>query len=114
MTEEIGRKKIKEFVGNDKPYMLSAVNQFDWMGVCGLFGIYNVPFFYIPIDLSSLFLGNGIDPDVDHEEFATSLGIDVSNLRKHHALDDARLVKALYDEITYTHTCAGRPHKATC
>jgi len=98
------REKIQEFVGNDNPYMLADVNQFDWMGICRLFGIYNVPFFYIPIDLSSILFAKGIDPDVNREEFAASLGIDVTSFKKHHALDDARIVKAIYDEITYTHT----------
>ena len=47
-------KEIRQFVGDSKPYLIADVNQFDWMGICGLFGIENIPFFYIPIDFASI------------------------------------------------------------
>jgi hypothetical protein len=31
------KEKILAFVGDEKPYFLSYVPSFDWMGVCGLF-----------------------------------------------------------------------------
>lgn len=92
-------KEIKSFVGDSKPYLVADVNQFDWMGICGIFGIWNVPFFYIPIDFASILWGKGIDPDVNREEFAKEQGIDVSNFKKHNALDDAKMLKALYMNI---------------
>ena len=91
--------EIRNFVGDEKPYLIADVNQFDWMGICGLFGIYNIPFHYIPIDFASILWSKGIDPDVDRIEFARKNGIDVSNFKKHNALDDTRVLKALYEKM---------------
>ena len=93
-------QKITRFVGDSKPYLIADVNQFDWMGICGLFGVWNVPFFYIPIDFASILWSKGIDIDVNREEFAKEQGIDVSNFKKHNALDDTRVLKALYEKLS--------------
>jgi len=93
-------EEIKQFVGNEKPYLVADVNQFDWMGICGLFGIYNIPFNYIPIDFASILWSKGIDPDIDRIELAKSMNIDVSNFKKHNALDDTRVLKSLYKKLS--------------
>lgn len=92
-------EEIKRFVGDSKPYLIADVNQFDWMGICGLFGVWNVPFFYIPIDFASILWSKGIDPDVNRGEFAKGQGIDISNFKKHNALDDTKVLKALYEKL---------------
>lgn len=100
VTKEIAIQKIKDFLGDEKPYLIADVNQFDWMGICGLFGVWNVPFFYIPIDFASVLWSKGIDPDINREEFAKKQGIDISNFKKHNALDDTRVLKALYEKLS--------------
>jgi len=93
-------EEIKKFVDDLKPYLIADVNQFDWMGICALFGVWDVPFFYIPIDFASILWGKGIDPNVNREELAKDYGINISNFKKHNALDDASVLKALYEKIS--------------
>ena len=42
-----------------------------------------------------------IDIDINRLKLAESLGIDISNVRKHHALDDALLSKKIYEHLLY-------------
>lgn len=91
--------EIRKFVGNEKPYLVADVNQFDWMGICGLFGVSNIPFHYIPIDFASILWSKGIDPDIDRESLAKEQGINTANFKKHNALDDVRVLKALYEKF---------------
>ena len=93
-------REIRQFIGDSKPYLIADVNQFDWMGICGIFGIENVPFFYIPIDFASILWVKGIDPDINREGLAREYEIDVSNFQKHNALDDTRVLKALYEKLS--------------
>ena len=94
-------REIKEFIGDkEKPYLVADVCQFDWMGICKLFGIYDIPFHYIPIDFASILWSKGIDPDVDRIELAKEKEIDISKFKKHNALDDARVLKSLYELIS--------------
>lgn len=37
VSKEEARKHILEFVGEQKPHLIADVNDFDWMGICGLF-----------------------------------------------------------------------------
>lgn len=92
-------EEIKQFVGDEKPYLVADVNQFDWMGICGLFGVFNIPFHYIPIDFASILWSKGIDPDINREFLAKEQGIDIANFKKHNALDDTRVLKALYESL---------------
>jgi len=38
----------------------------------------------------------GVDPDVNRENFA---GLDLGNTQTHHALWDAKVIKACYDKL---------------
>lgn len=60
-------------------------------------GAFNVPknIFYIPFDLSTVFLVCGIDPDVNRELFSAVAGWNDS-LSKHNALHDARVQRECY------------------
>jgi len=99
VTKDEARERIREFVGKGKPFLLADANQFDWMGICGLFGVYDQPFNYLPIDFVTILFANGVDPDIDRRQLAKSFGIDVSGYRKHNALDDARVLKETYEKI---------------
>lgn len=100
VTKEEACRQIQEFVGKSKPFLVADVNQFDWIGICGLFGIWKIPFHYIPIDFASILFHKGIDPDINREKLAEELGYDISNFKKHHALHDAKMLKSLYDGLT--------------
>lgn len=102
-------KLIKKFVGDKKLYLIAYVNQFDWMGICGLFDVKNtddiakLPFFWVPIDFSSMLFERGIEPGIPPTKIAKKYNIDISDINEHNALDDAKLLKRLYDKIIKIH-----------
>ena len=98
-SQEKAVKMISDFVGNSKPTLIADVNQFDWMGICGLFGVWDIPFFYIPIDFSTILNVKGIDPDINRMELANSYGINTAGFKQHNALSDALVLKALYEKL---------------
>lgn len=104
VSREEARQKIKSFIGNKKPFMVSYVNTYDvvyWYKLFGIskpFGIDN-PCYWIPIDFASILFALGIDPNSYHEDktgFCKKLGIDFSKYKQHHALEDARLLREVY------------------
>ena len=101
---------IKEFIGEteNKPTLIADTNQFDWMGICGVFGVWDtpiqfgvwdVPFYYIPVDFASILFARGIDPGADREKLAANLGVNVENFKKHNALSDARVLKEMWYKL---------------
>ncbi|MCY6957882.1 3'-5' exonuclease family protein [Clostridium brassicae] len=103
VTKEEAKEEIIEFVkenyGEDKPVLVADVNQFDWNGICELFGVWDIPFFYIPIDFSSILFTKGIDIDVDRIELAKNLGISIEGFKQHNALTDTKILKATWDKL---------------
>ena len=89
-------KFIKENYGDEKPIVVADVNQFDWMGICELFGVWNIPFFYIPLDLSTVLYTKGINIDIDRSVLMDKYNINNKEYRKHHALDDTEQLYALW------------------
>lgn len=94
-------RKVREFTGNTRPYMLAYVNQFDalyWYKLLG--GVKDNPFHWIPIDFASMLFAASIDPQGYNwrrrESFLPKLGIDHARYREDHALDDARLLREVY------------------
>jgi hypothetical protein len=69
------------------------------MGVCGLFWVFKVPFFWIPLDFATLLYSKWIAPDTLPETLAWEYSVSLENHTKHSALDDARLIKRLYEKI---------------
>jgi hypothetical protein len=92
--------QIKKFVGDTTPYMVAYVNQFDTIYLYKLFGTGNEPFFWIPIDFASILFVLGKDPESyycdDKNNFFKEIGIDAEKYSKHHALDDAKLLRETY------------------
>lgn len=109
VTEPQAREAIRVFLEENnlyfdddflsKPVIVADVNQFDWNGLCTLFGLWNVPFFYIPIDFSTILFTKSIDIDVSREKLAESMGVDITDFKKHHALHDARIMKAMFEKL---------------
>jgi hypothetical protein len=77
--------------------MWSDCLAYDWVLFCELFGggaeclPRNV--YYIPFDLCTLLKAKGVDPDISRAQFAGVPG------QKHHALDDAVIIKACYERL---------------
>lgn len=106
VTLKEASQKIKEFIGNSKPYLIAYVNQFDWMGVCKLFDANNpsqiserIPFHWAPVDFSSMLFEKGIEPGTPMIDIAKKYGIDISDICEHNALDDTKLLKRVYEKI---------------
>lgn len=109
-NEKISREeavlKIKAFMGEEKPYMITFVNAFDIVYLHKLFNsksIDELPFYWLPIDFASILFGNGYDPEQmlskNVDEFCRQIGVDNTIYNKHNALDDARLLKDIYTKL---------------
>ena len=97
VSKEEARDKIRSFLGDTSPYLLSYVNQFDAIYWYKLFGARTHPAAKIPIDFSSMLFTLGFNPgSLSNDDFLDDLGIDLSKYQKHNALDDARLLKEVY------------------
>lgn len=75
---------------------------YDWVLFNEIWGhAFDIPkkVHYIPFDICTLMKLKGVDPDVNREDFA---GIEGS---KHHALHDARVIKACYEKLTRLTFC---------
>lgn len=94
------RDRIREFVGEGKPYAVSYVNQYDTIYWYKLFLGEEHPFLWLPIDFASMLFGEGMDPEgyysEDKANFFHKIGVDPSKYKQHHALEDARLLREVY------------------
>ncbi len=100
VSREEVKKRVKDFIGKEKPYMVSYVNQYDAIYLRKLFGAGNDPFFWIPIDFASMLFAFGMTPESccseDRDKFYKEIGIDSAKYKQHNALDDARLLRKTY------------------
>jgi len=99
ISRKIAVQKIKEFVGDSKPYMLAYVGQFDAVYFYKLLEKEKDPFHWIPIDFASILFAAGVNPEEfnkNKNKFCKRLGVDFSKHREHNALDDARLLREVY------------------
>jgi len=103
ITEEEAKQKIVDFIkdnyGEEKPVLVADVNQFDWNGICELFGVWNIPFFYIPIDFGTILFTKGIDIDIDRMELAKELGVNIQGFKQHNALTDTKILKECWNKL---------------
>lgn len=101
VTQEEARRLLTDFLGPDKPFLVSYVNQFDAVYWYKLFGSPKEhPAFWIPIDFASMLFAYGIDPNsFGKEKFFTALDINKSQFQLHNALDDARLLALVYKRL---------------
>lgn len=103
ITEQEARDRIREFIkknyGDEKPILVADVNQFDWNAICELFGVFEIPFHYIPIDVSTMMHMQGIDVDIKREVLCEILNIRLPKGHKHHALYDAMQCKEIYTKL---------------
>lgn len=103
VTMEEAVTRIKDFVEkeykNENPILVADVNQFDWIGICKLFGIWDIPFYYIPLDFSTILYAKGIDIDINRMYLAKEYDIDTTGYKQHNALADTKVLKMLWDKL---------------
>jgi len=102
ISYENAREKKWDFVGRDnkyKPFFMAYVNQFDAIYWYKLFeDPQNHPAFWIPLDFASILFAHGLRPDsMADVHFFESINIDKSVYNVHNALDDARMLKDVYE-----------------
>ena len=98
---ELAENLVKWFSRFDKVHIWADCLAYDWVLFCELFGgAMQIPknIFYIPFDLSTLFLVKGIDPNISREEFSGLSGMGKKE-HIHNALYDAKLIKACYEKL---------------
>ena len=99
-------KKIRAFFGEDQPFLLSFVAHYDMIYLHKLFGITDeqgkdMPYQWLPLDFASMLYSAGHDPraySYEGEEFERLFGVDPKKYHKHHALEDARLLREVYQK----------------
>jgi hypothetical protein len=82
---------------NEKIHVWSDCSAYDWVLFCEMFGgSFKLPknISYIPFDICTMFELQGIDPDINREEFVGNVGDD-----KHSAIHDARVIKKCYEKL---------------
>lgn len=96
-------KRVKQFVGNKKPYIVGYINQDDvmyWQKLYRSVGVKENGFHLVAIDFASILFMLGIGPESyyfgDKNNFFKKIGIDHTKYKKHHALDDAKLLREVY------------------
>jgi len=96
-------RKIKKFVGKDRPYAVLYIYLSDITYLHNLFdskSIDGLPFNWIPIDFATILFSLGFDPNSYHprhnENLLKKIGIDVGKYNIHNALDDAKLLREVY------------------
>jgi len=76
---------------------------FDWVLFCQIYGhAFSIPknVYYIPFDICTLFKMKGVDPDISREKYGC--GEAYSEMLKHNALWDARVIKMCYEKLSAT------------
>lgn len=81
--------------------MWSDCLSYDWVLFCNIFGsAFDIPehIYYIPFDICTLLKDRGIDPDINREKYGC--GEVYSEMPKHNARWDARVIKMCYEKLT--------------
>jgi hypothetical protein len=85
----------------EKVEVWSDCLSYDWVLFNQIFGhAFSIPknVYYIPFDICTLFKAKGIDPDINREKFAC--GESYSEMPKHNALWDAKVIKMCYEKLS--------------
>lgn len=100
ISREEAKKKITNFVGQDSPYMMAYVNQYDALYTYKLFEGPETPFYWLPLDFASVLVGLGYNPEIymqnDYSVLAEELDVDKDRFHTHNALDDAKFLREIY------------------
>ncbi len=104
VSREDARARIAAFCGHTEPHLVATVNQYDMAFWHKLFAGEKEPIHPIPIDFASMLFAVGLTPAREiggkKKHFYAQFGIDTNQYKMHNALDDARLMRALYVTLT--------------
>lgn len=107
VTRDEAKKRIAEFVGSKKPYLVSYVTPYDSLYLKKLFNVGDLahnndafPFHWLPVDFGSILFSLGVRPEDfarNRKEFCGQFqDIDLDQYKQHNALDDAKLLREIY------------------
>lgn len=102
LTPKQAVQTIREFLGETNPYAIAYVDNYDLIYLTKLFGVGKLPFRWMTIDMTSVLFTLGKNPvkyapdQPGASNAYKKLGIDLKKYRKHHALDDAKLLRELW------------------
>lgn len=105
VTAAEAKQQIRKFLGRKMPFAVAYVDNYDSLYFVKLFGAGKLPFKWMTIDFASILFANGIDPtkmlatESEAKTFYRSLGLDLSKYTAHHALDDARLLRDVWQRV---------------
>lgn len=105
VSKEEAKQHIRKFLGKTKPFAIAYVDNYDSLYAVKLFGEGKLPFEWMTIDFASILFANGINPtkllatESEAKTFYRGLGIDLNRYKQHHALDDARLLRDVWQAI---------------
>jgi len=99
ISREKAKKQIRDFIGSDKPYLISYNNCFDMVYWYKLFGVKESPAFWIPLDFATLLFYCGLDPEKYYKKQEKFLDLSFNKTLQHNALYDARLLKEAYYKL---------------
>ncbi len=104
LSREVAVRKVNAFIGTAEPYMVGYVNQFDTVYASKLCQTDSDPLYWLPVDFASMLFAFGINPESynwkNKDNFYKEIGIVPGKYRKHHALDDARLLREVYLKLS--------------
>ncbi len=104
-SREQAIEQVKEFLGDEMPFMVAFVDNYDVIYLTKLFGAGKLPFKWMTIDFASILFAAGVNPvkyQLDGEgakDFYKKIGVDTKKYRHHHALDDARILREVWLKI---------------
>jgi hypothetical protein len=105
VTRREAQDLIKEFIGDAMPFAVGFVDNYDAIYLTKLYGAGNLPFRWMTIDFASILFALGVNPvkyQLDSsgaKSFYRKLGIDMKQYRRHHALDDAKLLRDVWIKL---------------
>lgn len=103
VSREEACERIRTFVGDSNPFLVTYVNQFDVVFLHKLFGLNQWPFRWLPLDFASMLFSAGYDPEkLFDADKALSRSLDIPRSeahRVHEALNDARLLRDVYTKL---------------
>lgn len=105
ISREEADTKVREFLGDSMPFAVGFVDNYDVIYLTKIFGAGKLPFRWMTIDFASILFAIGVNPvkyQLDSsgaKSFYRKLGIDMKQYRRHHALDDAKLLRDVWMKI---------------
>ena len=106
VSAEEAAKQIRDFIGDSLPFAVAFVDNYDVILLTKLLGAGELPFRWATIDFASILFAIGVNPvkflpgEKGAASFYRKLGIKYGKYRKHHALDDAKLLRDVWLKIT--------------